>query len=88
MRQPADRVSQSCWQSGPLPNPPHRAKTKSKATLDALTTTRDKARADLIEAYERANGRMYIVGDLEKAYAAACEALAAKELATGRQDQD
>jgi len=34
------------------------------------------------------NGRMYIVGDLEKAYAAACEALAAKELATGRQDQD
>jgi hypothetical protein len=52
-----------------------------KAKLDALTKTRDKVRADLIEAYERANGRMYIIGDLEKAYTAACEALAAARLA-------
>ncbi len=62
-------------ESSPLPDPHQGAKTKAKAKLGALTKTRDKARADLIEAYESANGRIYIIGDLEKAYTAACELL-------------
>ncbi|MDQ6702418.1 MAG: hypothetical protein M3Z96_04580 [Pseudomonadota bacterium] len=75
----------SMLESSPLPDPHQGAKTKTKAKLGALTKTRDKARADLIEAYESANDRMYIIGDIEKAYTAACEALAAAQLAEDKE---
>jgi hypothetical protein len=51
--------------------------------LEMLTQARDKAKADLIAAYDILNdGREIHLGYWEKRYTAACEELAGAQLAT------